>query len=539
MAIQALKRGQISSIKKAAGLYGIPFTTLQNRLNGRTTRENSQLNNRKITSTEESVLVQWILSMDERGQPPRVSAVRETANLLLANRDPGAGAKPPPTVGKSWVNRFIGRHPELKTKFSRKYDHQRALSEDPEVIRGWFRLVRNTIEKYGIVPDDIYNFDETGFQMGVISTAKVVTGSERARNPKLVQPGDREWVTIIAGVNATGWALRTMIILKGKMHQSCWYETEGLPGDWVIGVSDNGWTTDKLGLYWLKEVFNKDTLLRTKGKYRLLILDGHGSHASAEFDWFCSENNIIALYMPAHSSHLLQPLDVGCFSPLKAAYGQKVEKQMGLGINHIDKEEFLTLYPAAQMQALSENNIKSGFRAAGLVPYDPEQVLSRLNTTMHTPTPPGTSHSSQASWATATPHNVRQLEQQTEKVMNYIKHRTQSPSSPTNRALSQLVKGCQIAMHSAAILAAENRELRAANAKQKRKRERGRTYIAQEGALGVEEGLDRIQRVNEWEQGVVEAAESQPRKRAAPRCSVCGIIGHTARTCSRRTGNNS
>ncbi|OJD23322.1 hypothetical protein ACJ73_05321 [Blastomyces percursus] len=58
----------------------------------------------------------------------------------------------------------------------------------------------------------------------------------------------------------------------------------------------------------------------------------------------------------------------------------------------------------------------SGFRPAGLVPYDPEQVLSRLNTTMHTSNPPGTSHSSQAFWATATPHNVRQLEQQTEKL---------------------------------------------------------------------------------------------------------------------------
>ncbi|OJD23052.1 hypothetical protein ACJ73_05599 [Blastomyces percursus] len=112
---------------------------------------------------------------------------------------------------------------------------------------------------------------------------------------------------------------------------------------------------------------------------------------------------------------------------------------------------------------------------------------------MHTPTPPGTSHSSQVSWATATPHNVHQLEQQTEKVMTYIKRRIQSPPSPTNRALSQLVKGCQMAMHSAAILAAENRELKAANAKQKRKRERGHTYVAQEGSLRVEEGLGRVQ----------------------------------------------
>jgi hypothetical protein len=103
--------------------------------------------------------------------------VRDAANLLLADRAT-RDASAQPTVGKCWVSRFINRHPQLKSKYNRKYDYQRAKCEDPEVIQGWFRLVRNTIEKYGIVEDDIYNFDETGFQMGVISTSKVVTGTD-------------------------------------------------------------------------------------------------------------------------------------------------------------------------------------------------------------------------------------------------------------------------------------------------------------------------------------------------------------------------
>jgi hypothetical protein len=44
-------------------------------------------------------------------------------------------------------------------------------------------LVKNIIAKYGIEEQDIYNFDETGFQMGVISTIKVVTGAERSNRP--------------------------------------------------------------------------------------------------------------------------------------------------------------------------------------------------------------------------------------------------------------------------------------------------------------------------------------------------------------------
>ncbi len=111
-----------------------------------------------------------------------------------------------------------------------------------------------------------------------------------------------------------------MIILKGKIHISSWY-TDSLPFDWTIAVSENGWTTNQLGLTWLTDVFEKHTKDRTGGVYRLLILDGHGSHVTPEFDLFCKDHNIITLCMPPHSSHLLQPLNVNCFVVLKCSYG--------------------------------------------------------------------------------------------------------------------------------------------------------------------------------------------------------------------------
>ena len=58
------------------------------------------------------------------------------------------------------------------------------------------------VAKYSIADADIYNFDETGFMMGIISTGTVVTSSERRSNAKLVQPGNRQWVTVIQGVNS-------------------------------------------------------------------------------------------------------------------------------------------------------------------------------------------------------------------------------------------------------------------------------------------------------------------------------------------------
>ena len=85
-----------------------------------------------------------------------------------------------PTIGENWVRKFINHHEQLQSKYIRKYDYQRALYEDPKAISDWFRLVENTRAKYGIPDEDVYNFDETGFQIGVIGTTKVVTGSQRA-----------------------------------------------------------------------------------------------------------------------------------------------------------------------------------------------------------------------------------------------------------------------------------------------------------------------------------------------------------------------
>jgi len=279
------------------------------------------------------------------------------------------------TIGEKWVNRYIKRHTELCSKYSRKYDYQRAKCEDPELIRGWFKRFHDTIQKHGILEQDIYNMDETGFQMGIISTAKVVCGSEtRESHAKAIQPGNREWVTAIIAVNTAGWVLPPQIILAAKNHQSQWYKA--VPNDYRVSVSDNGWTNDALGLDWLQEVFEKHTASRTVGRYRLLILDGHSSHATAEFDKFCTERKIIPLYMPPHSSHLLQPLDVSCFSPLKCLYGQKIAEMMKNGVHAISKEDFLYIYPTVHRQALSASNIQSGFAATGLVPLSPNRVLS-------------------------------------------------------------------------------------------------------------------------------------------------------------------
>jgi hypothetical protein len=66
-------------------------------------------------------------------------------------------------VGKHWAERFITRSDELKIVFNRVKDLQRILQENLEIISAWFKLVEDTKAKYGVLDDDVYNFNKTSF----------------------------------------------------------------------------------------------------------------------------------------------------------------------------------------------------------------------------------------------------------------------------------------------------------------------------------------------------------------------------------------
>jgi hypothetical protein len=370
--------------------------------------------------------------------------------------------------------------------------------------------------------------------MGVIAIVKVVSGREKSGRAVAVQPGNREWVTAIESINSTGDGPPPVIILEGKVHISTWYSSD-LPRDWVITLSEKGWTNDQIGLLWLSTVFEPYTAPRTKGVYRLLILDGHGSHITPEFDLFCTEHKIITLCMPAHSSHLLQPLDVSCFATLKRIYGCQIQQLMRDGVNYIDKPDFLTAYNRARIEAITPAIIRSGFAATGLVPFNPDRVLSELNIQIRTPTPPLAIPP--PLWIPETPQHPKAVDLQAKSIKESLQRRMYPniPSSPTDSAIQQLVKGCKMAMHNAMILAEENRQLRAENARQKRKRAIKRSFIQSGGVLTVQEGIELVEMAENRHREEEVELRPQPQTRALARCSICRATEHNARTCPART----
>ena len=114
LALEAFKKGQIGTIGAAARAYKVSRMTLTRRLEGTMSRRDTTPNSRKLTPTEEESLLQRILELDKQGFPPRISTVREFANIILESR----GVQPPLTVGINWATTFIKRQDLLTTRWS-------------------------------------------------------------------------------------------------------------------------------------------------------------------------------------------------------------------------------------------------------------------------------------------------------------------------------------------------------------------------------------------------------------------------------------
>jgi DDE superfamily endonuclease/helix-turn-helix, Psq domain/Tc5 transposase DNA-binding domain len=485
LAIEALRTTRGLSIRRAAKLYDIPESSLRDRMKGRPLKAETRNARHNLTLAEEETLVRYILDLDSRGFAPRIRGVEDMANSLLAMR------RAPP-VGKMWANRFVHRRPDLKTRITRAYDFQRALCEDPDQINAWFQLVANMRTKYGIQDEDFYNFDETGFMMGVICSSMVVTNADRRGRSKQLQPGNREWATTIECASSDGFVLPPFLIVQGVNHLASWYTECDLPSSWVIKTSTNGWTNNDTGLDWIRH-FDKHTFVRRKGAYRMIVLDGHESHLSVPFEEFCKEKNIITLCLPAHSSHLTQPFDVGCFSVLKRAYGRELEDLIRAHINHITKLEFFIAFKAAHIATMTSENIKAGFRGAGLVPYDPQVVLSKLDVKLRTPTPTGPPLPNVDPWVSQTPYNPGDAVSQSSHVRGRIaRHQGSSPTA-VFLAVEQLAKGIELMAHQMTLLYNEVRSLRKANLALSKRRRAKKTRVRAGGALSVEDAFQLIE----------------------------------------------
>ena len=217
--------------------------------------------------------------------------------------------------------------------------------------------------------------DETGIMLSMLGSVKVLVGKDDRQNYRgaVVK---RTMVTAVECISGDGRALLPLIIWPASTHRSNW-TTYPTPG-WHYAHSEKGYNDSKISLEWLTRVFDPQTRERANGKPRVLICDGFGTHETLEILEFCLANNITLCRLTSHTSHKLQPCDVGPFAPLKTAYRDEVERLNRGRVDKVGKEHFTYLYSPARDTALTKRNIRVGWTATGLFPFNPERVLKHI-----------------------------------------------------------------------------------------------------------------------------------------------------------------
>ncbi|HEV7738334.1 MAG TPA: transposase [Chlamydiales bacterium] len=367
------------NISATARKYEIDRSTLSRRFRGVTVpAADAHQNLGLLSPIQERRLIKYLNELSERSLPPTPAMLRNFV-CEITHQEPG----------KCWTSRFIKKHRnELLSRYLNPIDFARQKADSLREYTLWFDGLQKKIAEYSVLPENQYNMDEKGFLIGMLGKARRVYTKSVADKKKLlgnVQDGSREWITIIPTICADGTSLPPALIyqaLTGNIQDTWLQDFDSTKHAAFFASSPSGWTNDELGYQWLTTVFDRFTKEKARHgrNWRLLILDGHGSHINMKFLNYCNAHRILVFVYPPHSTHRLQPLDVSLFAPLAIYYSQELDQfiHRSQGISSISKRNFFKLFWPAYQKAFTAKNIVSAWLKTGIYPLDPTVILGAL-----------------------------------------------------------------------------------------------------------------------------------------------------------------
>ena len=268
--------------------------------------------------------------------------------------------------GDDWWRLFMKRHPELTKRKPQALQMVRAKVATPEVINHWFQqCLKLTLDELGLhdKPQCIFNVDESGFPLS--GRPAHIVCKRGIKSPQAIIGGSgRENITVQVCVSADGKLVPPYVIYTGKyLMANC---TNGGPIGSRYGVSPNGWMTTSAYIDWFRNIFIPSL---PEERPVLLVLDGHSSHISFEVRELAIENGVHMLKLPPHLAHLLQPLDVGVFKPMKANWYSAVADFTRRERRGLTKREFPEVL-STLWKKYNPQTATGGFKGCGIHPYD-------------------------------------------------------------------------------------------------------------------------------------------------------------------------
>ena len=277
--------------------------------------------------------------------------------------------------GKDWVAGFLRRHPVLKKRRASAITAAKAWANDAVKLREFFGRLRPLLTEGPefCAPDCVLNYDETA--IGDDAGDPIVITRKTTKTPRAVLNNNRSNRSVMFAVTADGTCLAPFVCTKTKFKDD---EVAVFPPPLChYGTSKSGWFTMAVFDAWFEAVVVP--WAATKGSRKKMIIgDNLSAHLSPVSLKRASEVGVFFRLLPPNTTHFLQPLDVAFFSPLKRAWKQQLlEYKRSTTNKSILKKHFAEQFKLL-FQTVKPETIISGFRACGLVPFDPEAAVTRM-----------------------------------------------------------------------------------------------------------------------------------------------------------------
>ena len=212
-------------------------------------------------------------------------------------------------------------------------------------------------------PGQIFNCDESGFEFDAIN--KIVASARGIRHVPRVSKGQHEKVTVLACASASGNTLPPLFIFKNKSGRVPPSVKEDAPPGTMFCAQKSGWIDRDIYLKWFNELFVPNL---PQQRPVLLVVDGHKSHVTEDLINAAIANNVIVFCLPAHASHLLQPLDLSLFGPLKKGWVKACAAFNHISSVVVSQRNFAKIFNLAWQTSVSPEIIQSSFRRSGIYP---------------------------------------------------------------------------------------------------------------------------------------------------------------------------
>lgn len=361
------------SLRRASEAFGVPKSTISDHLNSK--EPIKKCGGQTVLNTnEENLLVEGLLKCSEWGFPMKCRDIQLVVQSYLdrlgksINKNNRFKNNLP---GKDWVELFLKRNNTLSLRFGENIKRVRA-AVSTSVLNEYFDNLYAVLKD--IPPENIFNYDETNFVDD--PGKKLVVVKRGTKHPEVIKDTSKTSISVMFCVSADGKMLPPYTVYKAKHMYPTWVEG-GVEGA-CYNRNDSGWFDMPIFEDWFFKCF-LPTCRYLKGP-KVMIGDNLSSHISLEVIQLCEKNNIRFILLPPNATHLCQPLDVAVFRPIKRSWRMLLDDWKDKNSGPIPKSEFPKLLrnTLEKLHESMQNNIKSGFNATGIYPFNKQKVLNKI-----------------------------------------------------------------------------------------------------------------------------------------------------------------